>query len=308
MRSILGKMHTGEEPIRRWQSASPYEAKVGFCRALRTADRILLAGTAPIGPGGKTVSPGDAQGQAMRCFEILDEALGQLGGHRSDIVRTRVFLTRRSDWEAVARAHGQVFGEIRPVATFVVVRELLDPDWLLEIEAEAIVTACVPGGAVRIEPASEQAVRRVWTDRWGVPIITPSKRYSVEDVEGLVLFRGGELAALVTWCISGRSAEIVSLDALVEGAGYGSRLLGFAERHLADRGVRRVHLVTSNDNVRAFGFYIHRGYRLRRVHLDALESAREIKPGIPELGSDGIRLRDLWELEKDCSEDGDACE
>lgn len=142
--SAIQNNNRDQASVRRWKSASPYEAKVGFCRALRSGDRILVSGTAPIGSDGKTVAPGDAYAQAKRCFEILDEAVLQLGGQRSDIVRTRIYLTRRSDWEAVARAHGEIFGQICPVSTFVVVAELLDPEWLLEIEAEAIVSPKSP--------------------------------------------------------------------------------------------------------------------------------------------------------------------
>ncbi len=150
----------------------------------------------------------------------------------------------------------------------------------------------------RIVSATEETIRRIWSDRWGIPILTPTNNYGTEEVDGLALVRGEEPAALVTWSVSGPSAEIISLDALIEGRGYGSRLLDAAERRLAERGVRRVHLVTTNDNTLAFGFYIRRGYRLRRIYFDAMESARRIKPAIPETGDNGVPIRDLWELDK----------
>ena len=87
------------------RSASPYESQIGFSRAVRQGDRILVSGTAPIGPDGETVA-GDAYDQARRCFEIVVEAIEALGGSVEDVVRTRMFLTVAEDWQAVGRAHG----------------------------------------------------------------------------------------------------------------------------------------------------------------------------------------------------------
>ncbi len=123
----------------RVQSGSPYEAQFGYCRAVRAGDRIFVAGTAPIGPGGETVGVGDPEAQARRCLRVIGEALEGLGAGMEDVVRTRLYLTRREDWEAVARVHGEVFGSIRPVCTLVVVAGLLDEAWRVEIEAEAVV-------------------------------------------------------------------------------------------------------------------------------------------------------------------------
>ena len=117
-------------------SGSPYEPTIGFCRALRVGDRVLVAGTAPIWPDG-SCDP-DPQVQARRCFEIILEAMRQVGGEARHVVRTRMFLTDASYAEAVGAAHGEVFAAIRPVATMVVVAGLLDPRWKVEIEAEAI--------------------------------------------------------------------------------------------------------------------------------------------------------------------------
>jgi len=122
----------------RYRSASPYEGLVGFSRAVRRGGWILVSGSAPIGQDGETVV-GDAYSQAMRCFEIVDEAVAALGGRREDIVRTRMYVVDGADWDAVSRAHGEFFGEIFPAATMVVVKELLDPRWRVEIEAEAAV-------------------------------------------------------------------------------------------------------------------------------------------------------------------------
>ena len=122
--------------VERYRSASPYEEEIGFSRAIRYGDRILVAGTAPIGPDGTTVE-GDAYDQARRCFEIVIEAVTALGGRPEDVVRTRMYLKDAADWEAVGRAHGEVFRGIDPAATMVVVKGLIDPAWKIEVEAEA---------------------------------------------------------------------------------------------------------------------------------------------------------------------------
>lgn len=120
----------------RVSSGSPYEGTVGFSRALRIGDRVMIAGTAPIWPDG-SCDP-DPQAQARRCFQIILDALRQAGGEPRHVVRTRMFLTDAAHADAVSAAHGEIFAEIRPVATMVVVAGLLDPRWKVEIEAEAI--------------------------------------------------------------------------------------------------------------------------------------------------------------------------
>ncbi len=124
---------------RHHRSASPFEATIGFSRAVRQGQRILVSGTAPIGPDGETVE-GDAYVQARRCFEIIEQSVTALGGRLDDVVRTRMYLTRAQDGELVGRAHGEVFRGIEPAATMVVVKELLDARWWVEIEAEAEVS------------------------------------------------------------------------------------------------------------------------------------------------------------------------
>jgi enamine deaminase RidA (YjgF/YER057c/UK114 family) len=119
--------------------ASPYEAIIGFSRAVRIGNPIAVGGTAPIGPDGKTAGIGDPAAQARRCLEIIVAAIEKAGGRKADVIRTRTFLTRAEDWEAVGRVHGEYFVDIRPASTMVVVKALLDPVWLVEIEADAIV-------------------------------------------------------------------------------------------------------------------------------------------------------------------------
>jgi enamine deaminase RidA (YjgF/YER057c/UK114 family) len=123
-------------PRQRVRSASPYEGLFGFSRAVRRGSRIVVAGTAPLDRNGETVD-GDTYEQAIRCFEVILEAVEALGGTRDDVVRTRIFITDPDDWEPVGRAHGEFFGEIYPASTLVVVKGLLDPRWRVEIEADA---------------------------------------------------------------------------------------------------------------------------------------------------------------------------
>jgi enamine deaminase RidA (YjgF/YER057c/UK114 family) len=123
-------------PTSRVHSASPYEPLVGYCRALRVGDRILVSGTAPIDDDGRPFAPGDPVAQTRRCLEVARRAVEQLGGTLAHTIRTRIYLTRVEDWPAVAQVHGEVFGPVRPVATAVVVAGLLDPQWRLELELE----------------------------------------------------------------------------------------------------------------------------------------------------------------------------
>lgn len=121
---------------KRVSSGSPFEPSIGFSRAVRAGDRVLVSGTAPIWPDG-SCDP-DPGVQARRCLEIVVAALRELGAGPEDVVRTRMFIVNPNDADAVGAAHGEVFGSVRPAATMVVVAALLDERWKVEIEAEAI--------------------------------------------------------------------------------------------------------------------------------------------------------------------------
>jgi len=121
----------------RVSSGSPYEPIIGFSRAVRVGHRVEVGGTAPIWPDG-SCDP-DAGAQTRRCFEIIEAALREAGASLADVVRTRTYLVDVADWEAVGRVHGELFAEIRPASTMVVVTGFLDPRWKVEIEADAIV-------------------------------------------------------------------------------------------------------------------------------------------------------------------------
>ncbi len=119
-------------------SGSPYEPRLGIARAVRSGNIIAVAGTAPIGEDGRTVAPGDAAAQARRCLEIVRDALQGLGADISQVIRTRILLTRIEDWESVGLVHGEFFGKSRPVTTVMQVTRFIDPAWLVEIEADAV--------------------------------------------------------------------------------------------------------------------------------------------------------------------------
>jgi enamine deaminase RidA (YjgF/YER057c/UK114 family) len=118
-------------------SGSPFEKTIGFSRAMRVGNRVIVAGTAPIWPDG-SCDP-DPEVQARRCLEIITTALAEAGAGPEHVIRTRQYLTDPADADAVGRAHGAVFAEVRPASTMIAVAALLDPRWKVEIEAEAII-------------------------------------------------------------------------------------------------------------------------------------------------------------------------
>ncbi len=123
---------------KRISSNSPWEKKVGFSRAVRASNQVFVAGTAPIEEDGTTAAPGDVYGQTLHCLTIAKEALESAGAKLEDVVRTRVMLTDAQDWEAAAKAHGEVFAHIKPACTFVEVAGFIDPAWRVEIEVDAV--------------------------------------------------------------------------------------------------------------------------------------------------------------------------
>jgi enamine deaminase RidA (YjgF/YER057c/UK114 family) len=118
-------------------SGSPYEPTMGYSRAVRDGRHVFVAGTCAVMPDGAD-PPTDAYSQAKRCLEIIAAALDQAGASTQDVVRTRMFLRDVADADEVGRAHGEVFGAIRPASTMIAVAAFLDPRWLVEIEADAL--------------------------------------------------------------------------------------------------------------------------------------------------------------------------
>ncbi len=123
---------------------------MGYSRGVRVGEHIAISGTTAVGADGQLVGSGDAYAQAKRCLEIIAAALAEAGSSVDDVVRTRMYVTRIEDWEAVGRAHGEVFASIRPASTLVGVAQLIDPEMLVEIEVDAIVGSA--GGAAAKTP------------------------------------------------------------------------------------------------------------------------------------------------------------
>lgn len=124
---------------RRTFSGADWEAKAGYCRAIRVDDRVLVSGTAPVDEDGGVACVGDPAGQARRCWAIVEQALADLDAELPDVVRTRMYVADEAVWEPIADVHGDVFGGDPPATTLVVVDALVDEDFLVEVEAEAVV-------------------------------------------------------------------------------------------------------------------------------------------------------------------------
>jgi ribosomal protein S18 acetylase RimI-like enzyme len=152
--------------------------------------------------------------------------------------------------------------------------------------------------------ATEQEIDRDWREfTGGTPVIGLLRNYEPSDVEGFIWEdRDSDRRAVVTWWVDHERAEIVSVHAEPTGSAAGTRVMDAAEDELRERGVKTIVLATTSDNVRALNFYQRRGYRLVRLHLDAMDKVRDMKPGVPELGRDGMPLRDMWEVEKHLQE------
>lgn len=119
-------------------SGSPLEPEIGFSRAVRKGSHVAVAGTAPLADDGTTAGVGDVHAQTVRCLDIAETALRAAGASLDDVVRTRIMLTDITTWKEAAKAHGERFAGIRPVTTFVEVSRFIDPDWLVEIEVDAV--------------------------------------------------------------------------------------------------------------------------------------------------------------------------
>ena len=120
-------------------STSPFASVMGFSRVVRVGNHVSVGGTAPIDADGKTVGVGDPAAQVRQCFETIEVCLAQAGASMKDVVRTRMLLTRISDWKEIARVRGEYFKEILPVDTVMEVSGFINPDWLVEVEVDAII-------------------------------------------------------------------------------------------------------------------------------------------------------------------------
>jgi GNAT superfamily N-acetyltransferase len=155
-------------------------------------------------------------------------------------------------------------------------------------------------GEPQVQLATVEEIEADWREfTGGPPVVGVLREYDPADVEGIVWRDDGSgRSGVVTWWIDGERAEIVSVHAEPPGGGAGTRVMDAAEAELRRRGVKTAVLATTNDNARGLNFYIKRGYRLVRVHLDAMDRVRALKPGVPPTGRDGVPLQDMWELTK----------
>ncbi len=131
--------HPKADPRRRVFTGAPWEEKVGYCRALRTGNQVFVTGTVAIDASGQLVGIDDAYAQTTRCLDIIEGALGELGATLRHVVRTKLYVTDISRWEDIGRAHGERFGDHPPCTTMVEVAGLMEPEMLIEVEADAVV-------------------------------------------------------------------------------------------------------------------------------------------------------------------------
>ena len=126
-------------PISRHFTGTPWESRVGYCRAVRAGNQIFISGTAPVDDDGNTFAPGDGYAQAKRCFQIIQKTLQAMDADLSNIVRTRMYVTDISRWEEYGQAHQEAMGGDPPATAMVEVSKLINPDMLIEIEVDALV-------------------------------------------------------------------------------------------------------------------------------------------------------------------------
>ena len=142
--------------LQRHFSGSPWEPKVGYCRAVRAGNLIFVSGTAPVAPGGGIEAPGDPYRQARRCFEIVGEALRALGAGPEHVVRTRMLVSDASRWEEFGRAHAEAYGAHPPAATLIEVKGFVDPAMMIEVEVDAVAPATARPRRRRSSPGASR--------------------------------------------------------------------------------------------------------------------------------------------------------
>lgn len=149
--------------IKRTWSRAPWETSVGYCRAIKMGNQIAVTGTAPVDDSGNVFAPGRPYEQAKRCLEIIEKALSDLGANKTQIIRTRMFVTDISHWEEFGKAHGEVFAEFPPATSMIEVKQLIDPEMMIEIEADAVVMEPSDSSAIAATIISMETAA---LDRW----------------------------------------------------------------------------------------------------------------------------------------------
>jgi ribosomal protein S18 acetylase RimI-like enzyme len=151
-----------------------------------------------------------------------------------------------------------------------------------------------------LEPTTPALLERLWSDFTSLPIVTVSRTYDDPSQAAGLVYRDEEdrVRGHVSFAVEGEIGEIVTLEAIIPGQHIGGRLIDAAENELSSRGVKRIIVSTTNDNIRAQAFYQRRGYRLIRVERDGMDRVRALKPSVPLVGNDGLPLLDMWEFEK----------
>ena len=151
-----------------------------------------------------------------------------------------------------------------------------------------------------LEPATPELLERLWSDFTALPIVTVSRTYDDSSKAHGLVYRdqAGRVRGHVSFAIDGAVGEIVTLEAIIPGQHIGGRLIDAAEMELRSRGVKRIIVTTTNDNIRAQAFYQRRGYRLIRIERDGMDRVRALKPSVALIGNDGLPLLDMWEFEK----------
>jgi ribosomal protein S18 acetylase RimI-like enzyme len=151
-----------------------------------------------------------------------------------------------------------------------------------------------------LEPGEHDALARMWTERWGsTRVVSRGRVHEATELPGLVAERDGRVVGAATYDVRGDECELVTLDAFEERIGAGTSLIEAVDAEARRQGCRRLWLITTNDNLPALRFYQRRGFTLAALHAGALAESRRLKPEIPEIGLDGIPLRDELELERD---------
>lgn len=284
----------------RYASGTPWEPLVGYSRAVRSGELVYITGTTATDQEGKLVGAGDPYAQAKQALQNIERALNAVGARLEDVVRTRIYVIDiEAHWREIGRAHSEYFKEILPATSMIEVRKLIDPQMLVEIEADAY---CAPPRGARFVAAIKDEDRpwlsKILREAFGTPeIVRKRQKLDASQLQGFIAHLGGQPAGAATYQITQEECELVTLQSLSEGKGVGELLLNAVKENARAHGCKRLWLITTNDNLEALRFYQKRGFALCALYKGAVYEARALKPEIPVQSNNGIFLRDELELE-----------